>query len=192
MRLKSLIALPSLLILLLSWPLLISCFAQERSGQASLSVKRHIQSKGPFPVAGDYVFYDIQIKNVGLSAVASRSLWVNFVPVHSNMVLTTAGTSSKFEVPSLAPGASVQLHLGPFKLHTAGEYALYVGIVNSSGNEKGSNDIEINIDPQVPVDSVIALEPAVAGMIPVGMGVALAGVILLTWMLYLRKNKRRG
>ncbi|AIF83502.1 conserved repeat protein [Candidatus Nitrososphaera evergladensis SR1] len=164
----------------------VPAFAQEESGQAAeLSLERQVQSQGLFPAAGDYVRYDVTIRNTGPSAIEGRSLWVDFVPMRGGH----EGSSAKFEVPLLAPGASAQLHLGPFKLHDAGEYALYVGI-NRGGDATSPDDLALNTQPDVPLDSVTALDPITAMALPAGMGIAAAGVALLAWLFYARK--RRG
>lgn len=174
-KLALLAAVPVFLLLLLLW-WHIPASAQETRGQAELSLERHVQSKGLFPAAGDYVRYDVTVKNIGSSSIEERSLWANFVPVQNGGGGDVEeGSSARFEVPSLAPGASAQLHLGPFKLHGAGEHVLYVGI-NREGDAKSPDDVALNTRPGVPVDSVSALDPAAAAALPAGMGIAAAGV----------------
>lgn len=162
-----------------------AAFAQEPSGQASLTLERHVQSQGLFPVQGDYVLYDITVKNTGTQTIEGRSLWVSFVPVQA---AGEAGSSARFEVPALAPGTSALLHAGPFKLHGAGRHALYVGI-NKAGDAKSPDDVALNTAPGAPVDSVDALDPAIATAIPAGAGMAAGGVALLAWLFFARKRR---
>lgn len=170
-------------VVLLAAPSMCISAASAQSGQAELSLERHVQSQGLFPAVGDYVRYDITIKNTGLSTIEGMSLWVNFVPVQAN----NAGSMAKFEVPLLAPGTSTQLHLGPFKLHAAGEHALYLGI-NRAGDAKSPDEVALNTKPGAPVDSVTAFEPAAAAVFLAGAGLAAAGVGLLAWLFYVRKR----
>lgn len=181
-----------------------SVFAQgegEKRLQASLSIERHLQSQWPllFPAAGDYVRYDITVKNTGQSGIGGRSLWVNFVPVQdgddnnnsSGGGRQEIGSSAKFEVPLLAPGASTQLHVGPFKLHGDGNHALYLGI-DKDGDAKSPDDVALNTQPGVPVDSVFAFDPAAAAALPAGIVIAAAGAALLGWLfLFSYPRKKR-
>jgi hypothetical protein len=183
MKKLALLAAAALVLLAATIAACVSADASAQSGQAELSLERHVQSQGLFPAAGDYVRYDITVKNTGPSAIEGMSLWVNFVPVQGSDV----GSSARFEVPLLAPGASAQLHLGPFKLHSAGEHALYLGI-NRAGDAKSPDDIALNIKPGVPVDSVTALEPAVVAVLPAGVGIAAAGTGLLAWLFFMREK----
>jgi hypothetical protein len=171
------------LVLLAAIMMCVSADASAQSGQAELSLERHVQSQGLFPAAGDYVRYDVTVKNTGPSAIEGMSLWVNFVPVQGNEV----GSSARFEVPLITPGASTLLHLGPFKLHGAGEHALYLGI-NRAGDAKSPDDIALNTKPGVAVDSVTALEPAVIAVLPAGVGIAAAGAGLLAWLFFMREK----
>lgn len=177
----------ALALLLLLWQACAPAFAQEKGEQASLSLERHRQSQGLFPVAGDYVRYDVTVKNTGQSAIEGRSLWVNFVPLQGGG--RAEGSSARFEVPLLAQGASAQLHVGPFKLHGAGEHALYVGI-NRQGDVKSPDDVALNTKPGTPVDTVTALDPAAAAALPAGMGIAAAGVALLAWLFFYARKRR--
>lgn len=159
--------------------------ASAQGGQAELSLERHMQSQELLPAAGDYVRYDVTIKNTGQSAIKGMSLWVKFAPVQGSEL----GSSAKFEVPLVATGGSAQLHLGPFKLHEAGEHVLYVGI-NKAGDAQSPDEVALNTKPGVPVDSVTALEPAAAAALPVGIGIAASGVGILAWVFFYVRKKR--
>lgn len=184
MKKLALLAAAALMLLVATIVACGSAHASAQSGQAELSLERHVQSQGLFPAAGDYVRYDVTVKNTSPSAIEGMSLWVNFVPVQGSDV----GSSARFEVPLLAPGASTLLHLGPFKLHSAGEHALYLGI-NRAGDAKSPDDIALNTKPGVSVDSVTALEPAVIAVLPAGVGIAAAGTGLLAWLFFYVRKK---
>jgi len=158
--------------------------ASAQSGRAELSLERRVQSQGLFPATGDYVGYDVTIKNTGPSAIEGMVLWVKFVPAQGAEV----GSSARFEVPLIAPGASAQLHLGPFKLHGAGDHALYLGI-NKAGDAKSPDEVALNTKPSVPVDSITALEPVAAVVLPAGIGLAATGAGLLAWLFYAKKRR---
>jgi hypothetical protein len=147
--------------------------------QAELSLERTVQSAGLLPAAGEYVRYDLVITNSGGSEIAGQKLWVDFAPAQGE------GTSAVFTVPAVPPGKSVQLHLGPFKMHEAGEHFLALGM-NAQGDPNAPD--EVSLDTGRPADSVTAYSPALAATLPVGIGVAAAGAGLVGWSFARRKK----
>lgn len=148
-----------------------AAWAQEDM-QAELSISRTIQSQGLLPAAGDYVRYDVTITNTGSSAIEGQRLWADFAPAQG------AGSSASFAVPAISPGSNVQLHLGPFKMHVAGEHMLRLG-VNGQG-DPGTPD-EVTLNTAGPADSITAYSPAVSATLPVGMGLIAAGAGFVAW-----------
>lgn len=153
--------------------------AQE-SLSLELDVQRRAQSASLVPVDGDYVGYDVTIKNTGGSPIEAQLVWVRFVSASGN-------TDSKavFSVPTLAPGASTQLHLGPFKMLEGGQHCLYLG-VNKDGDFEAPNEIAFNYAPDSCADSIQAYHPALASAIPAGAGLTAAGAALIGWYLKTR------
>ena len=147
--------------------------------QAELSLERTVQSAGLLPAAGEYVRYDLVIANSGGSEIAGQKLWVDFSPARGE------GTSAVFTVPALPPGKSVQLYLGPFKMHEAGEHFLTLGM-NAQGDPGAPDEVSLGIAG--PADSVTAYSPALAATLPVGIGVAAVGAGLVGWSFARRKR----
>ncbi len=140
--------------------------------QARVSLERTVQYPGLLPVAGDYVRYDITIENTGTLPIGGQKLWVEFSPEQGE------GSSAVFEMPAIAPGDSAQLHIGPFKMHSAGEHLLTLG-VNSQGDPSLPDDVALDIAG--PADSVTAYSPSVATALPAGMGLIAAGAGFIVW-----------
>lgn len=147
--------------------------------QAGLSLERTVQSAGLLPAAGEYVRYDLVITNTGGSEIVGQKLWVDFAPAQGE------GTSAVFTVPAVPPGKSVQLHLGPFKMHEAREHFLTLGM-NAQGDPNAPD--EVSLDIASPADSVTAYSPVLAATLPVGIGVAAVGAGLVGWSFARRKK----
>jgi hypothetical protein len=140
--------------------------------QAELSISRTVQSQGLLPAVGDYVRYEVTIENTGSLPIEDQKLWVRFAPAQGE------GSSAVFQLPDIAPGTSAQLHLGPFKMHSAGEHLLALG-ANSEGDPSLPDGIVLNVSGQA--DPVTAYSPTVAATLPAGMGLIAAGAGFIVW-----------
>lgn len=122
------------------------------------------------------------VTNSGQSAISGQSLWVK---------LESEGGGTKlqaiFSVPSLEPGQSAQIHVGPFKTLEAGEHFFYVGI-NSQGKPGESDSIATNLAPEEPADSLTVYSPAFATTLPIGAGLAAAGAAIISAIFFRRKR----
>ena len=112
---------------------------------------------------GDYVSYEATVANAGASA-EGETLQVRFVSAGGE-----SDSRAEFTIPSLAPGQTKQLHLGPFKVAEAGEHFLYLGTESAE-----------------PTDSFIAYSDGAGNVAVAGAAVAGAGGALVVW--YLKKR----
>jgi hypothetical protein len=113
--------------------------------------------------AGDYVSYEATVTNAGAPA-SEGALQVHFVSAGGK-----SDSRAEFTIPSLAPGQTKQLHLGPFKVVEAGEHFLYLGTENVE-----------------PADSFVAYGAGTGNAAVAGAAVAGAGGALVAW--YLKKR----
>jgi hypothetical protein len=150
---------------------LLAASAQQEM-QAGLYVERTVQYQGLLPVAGDYVRYEITVTNTGSSAIEGQKLWVDFAPAGEG------GDGAAFAVPEIAPGASAQIHAGPFKMHAAGEHLLALGM-NRQGDRALPDDVALDITGQV--EPVTAYSRALATALPAGTGLVAAGIGFIIW-----------
>jgi len=107
--------------------LLVSAFLTpviaQNDEQIDLSLERHLDSLWPIPSVGDYVRYEITVRNIDSTPLANKHLEVI---LNSNQFGMESGAT--FSIPALAPGANVKLHVGPFKIRSSGENSLLVFI----------------------------------------------------------------
>lgn len=144
---------------------------------AELEISRSVQSNELVPVVGEYVRYDATMKNTGALAIHDQILWVHFVSDNGK-----TDSKTTFSIPTLAPGASTELHLGPFKMLESGNHCLVVG-VNREGKIGTPNQVSLNYSTAQCADSFFVYMPMVAIFLPVGIGVAAAGAIFIVWRL---------
>jgi hypothetical protein len=163
-------ALKTALVTLLALAVLPALAQQDM--QAELSISHTVQSQNLLPVVGDYVRYDVTIENTGSLPIEGQKLWVRFATAQGE------GSDAVFQISYIAPGASAQLHLGPFKMHSAGEHLLTLG-ANSEGDPGLPNDVALDVSG--PADSVTAYSPAVAATLPASMGLIAAGAGFIVW-----------
>lgn len=113
--------------------------------------------------AGDYVSYEATVANAGAST------WEGTLKVHFVSAGGKSDSLAEFAIPSLAPGQTKQLHLGPFKVAEDGEHFLYLGTEIAE-----------------PADSFVAYADGTGNAAVVGAAMAGAGGVLLAW--YLKKR----
>lgn len=159
--------------------LAILAAAAQQELQAQVSIARTVQYQGLLPVVGNYVRYEITITNTGSLPITGQKMWADFSPAGEQ----EAG--AVFAVPEIPPGKSTQMHVGPFKMHAAGEHVLALGM-NGQGDRNLPDDVALNITGQV--DAVTAYSPTVAETLPVGMGLAFAGAGFIAWHFARRKR----
>lgn len=159
--------------------LVVLAASAQQEMQAEVALERTVQYQGLLPVVGDYVRYDITITNTGSLTIEGQKLWVDFAPAGEQ------GAGTAFTVPEIAPGASVQIHAGPFKMHTADEHTVALGM-NSKGERSLPDEAALNITGQE--DPVTAYTPAVAATLPVGMGLIFAGAGFIAWHFVRRRQ----
>lgn len=147
--------------------------------QAEIALEHTIQYQGLLPATGDYVRYTITITNTGVSAIEGQKLWVAFAPPGKGDAYAV------FVVPHVAQGESVQIHAGPFKMHSVGEHLLAFGM-NSQGQRGLPDDVAMNIVGHA--DSVTAYSPLMAATLPLGMGLIFAGIGVIVWRLAHKRN----
>lgn len=152
----------------------------EQDMSAELEVSRRLQSVGLVPVVGEYVSYDVMIKNTGGSTIEHQLLWVHFVSDNGK-----TDSKATFSIPQLAPDASAELRIGPFKMLASGNHCLYLG-ANRDGDMEAPNQVTLNYLPDKCADSITSYAPVVATWLPAGAGLVLAGVALLGWYLVRR------
>ena len=116
--------------------------------------------------AGDYVSYEATVANAGASA-EEETLQVRFVSAGGE-----SDSRAEFTIPSLAPGQTKQLHVGPFKVAEAGEHFLYLGTESA--------------EPAELADSFIAYSDGAGNVAVAGAAMAGAGGALVVW--YLKKR----
>lgn len=127
--------------------------------QQEISVSR--QSPAIIEV-GSYISYEATVTNAG-AAASEGTMQVHFVSAGGK-----SDSRAEFAIPSLAPGQSKQLHLGPFKVAEAGEHFLYLDMEGAG-----------------PADSFVAYRDGTGNTIVAGATIAGAGVVLVAW--YLKK-----
>lgn len=149
---------------------------------ADISISRHVQSQGLLPAVGDYVRYEISVTNSGQSAIAGQSLWVRLESEGGR-----TNSTASFSISSLEPGSKTVIHAGPFKTLEAGEHHLFVGI-NEDDDPSQEDDVLTNLAAGRPADSFGVYSQALATTIPVGIGIASAGAIILTVVFSRRKR----
>jgi hypothetical protein len=90
---------------------------------ASLEVTSKRYSAGYVPVVGSYVEYEVRLTNEGTHSIENQFLRVS-------LVAENGGTNSgaEYSLLSIAPGESLILHLGPFKIEGEGEHRLHAEI----------------------------------------------------------------
>lgn len=110
-----------------------------------------------------------------------ESLWVSF-----RSAFAGDDSDATFKIPTLAPGQSKELSLGPFKMVGSDEHGLYIGI-HRTGQPGKPGDVALNYPPGSPADSFAVYSPAVAIAIPAGAAVAAAGAAILA--LYMKKRR---
>lgn len=161
--------------------LLLSFAANWVNGQenrsAELQISRELQSGELVPIIGDYVSYEVTVKNTGSSVIEGQLLWVHFASAHGK-----TDSKAAFSIPALAPGASTRLHIGPFKMLESGEHCISLG-VNRDGDLEAPNQVALNYLPNQCADSITSYAPALATLLPAGAVLALAGAIFLGWPL---------
>ena len=113
--------------------------------------------------AGDYVSYEANVTNAGAAT------WEGTLKVHFMSAGGKSDSRAEFAIPSLTPGQTKQLHLGPFKVTEAGEHFLYLGTENVE-----------------PADSFVAYGNGTGNAAVAGAAIAGAGVALVAW--YLKKR----
>lgn len=160
---------------------MLAAWAQQEM-QAEVALERTVQYSGLLPAEGDYVRYEITVTNIGSLPIEGQKLWVDLAPAGEQ------GAGAAFSVPQIAPGTSVQIHAGPFKMHSAGEHLLAIGM-NSQGDRGLPDDVALNITGQV--DPITAYSPSVAATLPVGTGLVLAGAGFIAWH-FARRNRGRA
>lgn len=148
-------------------------FAQGAGASAELDVVRHVQSSGLLPAAGEYVRYDVTVRNTGADPIEGQKLWVRFVSASE-----ITGSAASFSIAYIAPGESRQFHLGPFKMPESGDYYLYLGI-NGDGRTGVAGSVDLNYLPDQSSDTITAYDPAVVTLVPVGAAIAAAGAALV-------------
>ena len=116
--------------------------------------------------AGDYVSYEATVANASASA-EEETLQVRFVSAGGE-----SDSRAEFTIPSLAPGQTKQLHVGPFKVAEAGEHFLYLGTESA--------------EPAELADSFIAYSDGAGNVAVAGAAMAGAGGALVVW--YLKKR----
>lgn len=146
-------------------------FAQGAGASAELDVVRHVQSPGLLPAAGEYVRYDVTVRNTGGVPIEGQQLWARFAS-------RTNESASSFSIPYIAPGESRQFHLGPFKMPETGDYYLYLGI-NGDGTPGVPGSVDLNYLPDQSADTIAAYDPAVVMLVPAGAAIAAAGAALV-------------
>lgn len=149
---------------------------------ADVSISRHIPSRGLLTAVGDYVQYDITLTNSSQSELADQSLWVRLESEGGR-----TNSQASFSIPALAPGSQVVIHVGPFKILEAGGHFLFLGI-NRQGSPDAADDVLTNLSPGRPADSFDVYSAALATTVPIGVGIASAGAIILTFFFFRRKR----
>lgn len=150
-------------------------FAQATS--AELDVVRHVQSSGLLPATGEYVTYDVTVRNTGGIPIEGQKLWARFASASG-----ITDSYASFSIAYIAPGESRQFHLGPFKMPESGNYHLYLGI-NGEGRPDVPDSVALSPMPGQSVDTIAAYHPAVVTLLPVGAATAAAGAALAAWRL---------
>jgi hypothetical protein len=179
----------SMVFFIISIPLLTALQALESAATpvVELSFTKRYSSLGILPRVNDYVSYDFTIKNISSEPLQNQSLWVTFV---SESNVTSVHT--KFHLPLVQPNAQTLLHLGPFKMREAGQNSLYLGI-NRDGDSSLANDVSLNLNLEMPVDSVTVYDQAainvvIFGSLSVVSGIVVIIVIMVLLPLYRRKK----
>jgi hypothetical protein len=96
---------------------------------ATLEVTSKHYSAGYVPVVGSYVEYEVRLINEGTHSTENQSLRVSLV-AENNMTYSSA----EYSLSSIAPGESMILHLGPFKMEGEGGHRLFAEIDGATLN----------------------------------------------------------
>lgn len=152
----------------------------EESLAAELQISRELQSDNLVPVVGDYVSYEVTMKNIGGSTIEGQRLWTHFVSANGK-----TDSKATFSIPPIEPDSDTTLHIGPFKMLESGDHCLYLG-ANNDGDLEMPNHVALNYLPNQCTDSITSYTSAFATLFPVGAVLALAGTVFLGW--YIKKR----
>lgn len=146
-----------------------------QDASAEFFILRQVQSSGIVPVVGEYVGYEVTLKNNGSSPIENQFLWVHFFSANGK-----SDSQAAFSIHSLTLGESRQFHIGPFKMLESGKHCLNIG-VNRDGEVGAPNQVSLNYLPNQCVDSLTVYHPWFATFLPAGIGIASAGALFLVW-----------
>lgn len=114
-------------IVLLGVPLIGALGQPAFDATLELTSKRY--SAGYVPVIGSYVEYEARLTNEGTHPIENQSLRVSLV-AENNMT----NSSAEYSISSIAPGESMILHLGPFKMEGESGHRLLAEIDGANLN----------------------------------------------------------
>lgn len=160
---------------------------EESLPAVELGLNRRFAPGSLLPTQGQYVQYDMGMKNPSEAPIENQTLWVEFFSENRR-----SESFAKFQM-NLAPGEETTLHIGPFHMLESGEHYLYAGI-NRNGNPDEPDEVVLKSHGGQEgrlLDSFSAYGSWLVSVLPYGIGALAIGIALIAVsQLYLKRRPR--